>query len=335
MTPLIRAAALSGYEAQAHALGLDAPALLRRFGLSRQALADPDCLIPYRAMMELLEHSAAVAGCPDLGLRLSNGQGLEKLGPVAVVIEHAASLHEAITLATRYIFVHSSAVRMATQTVPGQADQLDLCYHIEMPDAPPHAQALELALGVMLRCLRLLGQDRLPLLALLLPHTRQASLATYRQALDIEVLFEQPYAAVRLIARDLNRPLPKSNALLRQLAQAYLDQQFSQPELLFSDRVRMLLRQLLATGQASHQQVAQRLAIHPRTLQRRLGDEGSSFEQLKDLERRALFEQLIRKPDGPSIATLADMLGYAEPSALSRSAKRWFGRTPTQMRAKA
>lgn len=335
MNHLIRAAALSGYEEQASALGLDAPALLRRFGLSRQALADPDCLIPYRAMMELLEHSAAQANCPDLGLRLSNGQGLEKLGPVAVVIEHAASLHEAITLATRYIFVHSSAVRMAVERVPGHADQLDLCYHIDMPDAPPHAQALELALGVMLRCLRLLGQGRIPLLAVLLPHARQGSPAAYAQALGTEVLFEQPYAAARLIARDLNQALPKSNELLRKLAQAYLDQQFSQPELLFSDRVRVLLRQLLATGQASHEQVAQRLAVHPRTMQRRLSDEGSSFEQLKDLERRTLFEQLILKPDGPSIATLADMLGYAEPSALSRSAKRWFGRSPSEMRSKA
>ncbi|MDC8785660.1 AraC family transcriptional regulator [Roseateles koreensis] len=332
MNHLIRAAGLSGYEALAQAQGLDAARLLRRFGLSREVLDDPDHLIPYRAMIELLEHSAAASACPDFGLRLASSQGPEKFGPLAVVMEHAANLQEAIQLATRYVFVHSSAARLKVEAVPGQPDQLDLCYHFDLPDPPASAQAVELALGVIVRCLRLLSQSAIPLIAVLMPHPRQGSPAQYAQSLGTACLFEQNRAAVRLNAHMLEQALPKRNDLLRKLAQAYLDQQFSQPELAFSDRVRALMRQLLATGQASHEQVSKMLSVHPRTMQRRLSAEGTSFEQLKDQERRALFEQLITHPHGPSVSALADLLGYAAPSALTRSAQRWFGLSPTQLR---
>ena len=332
MNHLIRAAALAGYEELATAMGLDVSRQLRRVGLSLAALRDQDALIGYPAMMQLLEHSASDAMCPTFGLRLSQQQGIETLGPVAVAVEHAATIGEAIDLASRYIYVHSPALRLNVAPIPGNAQWIDLCLAIELPNNPVCVQAIDLAMGVMLRCVDLLSQSLIKPQSVFIPHPAQDAKAIYEAAFGAPCLFGQTGAAVRIRRADLAQPLPHSNAMVRQLAQSYIDTQFTGPQHAFSDRVRLLIRKLLGTGQATHDAIAQRLAVHPRTMQRRLSDEHMTFEKIKDEVRQAVFKQMIESGGPSDFASLADLLDYTEPSALSRSCRRWFGLTPTQMR---
>lgn len=333
MNHLIRAASLSCYVPLATTLGLDADRELQRFGLSEKGLEDPDILISYRSMIELLAHSAQAASCPDFGLRLSMMQGMSKLGPLAVAMEHAATLKDALSVAGRYLFVHTPAARLEVRPVSGQADQVDLCYAIDVQGQMACDQALEMALGVIHNCVRILGQGDVHLILVSLPHRRLGAPESYQRVFGAPCRFEQSHAAVRLNTSDLGRPLPHRNDLMRKLAQTYLESQYTAPEQAFSDRVRLLVRQFLASGEANHEQIARMLAVHSRTMQRRLSGEGTSFEHIKDEVRRSLFQQLITQPGGPAISTIASLLDYAEPSALTRSAKRWFGKTPTELRS--
>jgi hypothetical protein len=107
MTVLVRAASLEGFENLATAVGLDVDRALLRVGLNRRSLEDPDALIPYLAVIHLLEHSAQTAQCPDFGQRLSRLQDIGVLGPLAVLLRHAPTAGEALALASRYLFVHS------------------------------------------------------------------------------------------------------------------------------------------------------------------------------------------------------------------------------------
>jgi AraC-like DNA-binding protein len=99
-----------------------------------------------------------------------------------------------------------------------------------------------------------------------------------------------------------------------------------------SERVRLLVVQQLSTGGATHDWVSRRLGMHPRTMQRRLVEEGTTFEKIKDEVRRELVRKLVERPDMPAFASVAGMLDYAEPSALTRSCHRWFGASPTELR---
>jgi len=67
--------------------------------------------------------------------------------------------------------------------------------------------------------------------------------------------------------------------------------------------------------------------MHPRVLQRRLKDAGTSYQKLltntrKEISKRYLEESSI------SITELSDILGYKESSVFSRAFKRWFGMSP-------
>lgn len=332
MTALVRAASLSSYESLAASLGLDVARELRRVGLSRRSLAQPEALISYLSLIHLLEHSAVAAACPDFGQRLARLQNLDVLGPLAVLLRHAATLGEAVRLASSYIFVHSPAVRFVLQDVAGRPAQVDLCFAIEMPALPPHAQTLELSLGVMLQGLRLLRPGEAQPLLALFPHARQGPLASYAESYGCDCRFDADRCALRLWRRDLERPILSHDPHVRAMAETYLAQQFPAPEQAVADRVRALLRHLLDAGQASQRHVAEAMSIHPSTLQRRLAAEGWHFEQILDELRRDKLLDLLRPVTRLSLTQIALMLGYSEQAALTRSCKRWYGCTPSALR---
>ena len=79
-------------------------------------------------------------------------------------------------------------------------------------------------------------------------------------------------------------------------------------------------------------ELARRLHLSERTLQRRLADEGSSYQQLLNDTRRQLAERYLR--DGQLAATeIALLLGYSEPSVFFRAFRQWTGLTPGEYRA--
>jgi AraC-like DNA-binding protein len=55
------------------------------------------------------------------------------------------------------------------------------------------------------------------------------------------------------------------------------------------------------------------------------------FEDIKDAVRRDMAAAYLRQRNLP-LSQVAELLGYAEPSALSRSCRRWFGETPSAVR---
>ena len=95
--------------------------------------------------------------------------------------------------------------------------------------------------------------------------------------------------------------------------------------------IRDRIRPLLAAGRCGVDNIAASLAMHPRTLHRRLTREGARFEEIKDEVRREMARSLIAQA-GLSMTQIAGALGYAEQSALSRSCVRWFGDCPRRVR---
>ena len=95
-------------------------------------------------------------------------------------------------------------------------------------------------------------------------------------------------------------------------------------------RVRDLLRAALPAT-LSLDDVAARLHLSPRTIHRRLEDEGSSFRGIKDALRRDMALARLTKTRDP-IAQVAADLGYADPSAFYRAFVDWTGMSPMHYR---
>jgi len=78
-------------------------------------------------------------------------------------------------------------------------------------------------------------------------------------------------------------------------------------------------------------QAAAALAMTPRTLRRRLLDEGTTYRALCDEVREALAEELLAAPQLP-VERIAERLGYANASSFILAFKRWKGKPPQAYR---
>jgi AraC-like DNA-binding protein len=77
--------------------------------------------------------------------------------------------------------------------------------------------------------------------------------------------------------------------------------------------------------------VAAKLGLAPRTLHRRLRDEGTSFREIKAALRRELALARLERTR-QSVADIAAELGYSEPSAFFRAFQGWTGEAPSAHR---
>lgn len=332
MSQFVRAAALTGYQPLAQSLGLDVPSLLERFELPLAALHDPDRLISYSAFINLLEESALLGHCPDFGLRLAHAQGIGILGAIAVLLRQARNVSEAIELGVRYLFVHSPALSLQVQADVEQPERINLLLDIRRVNLASRPQVASLSLSILCQCLRQLSAERVQPLRVSLPQSQPADATAYQRAYGCEVRFMAPRASVQLLASNLEVVGAEQDPQAKKLALDYL-QRYANPETgRLRDQVKRLAGSLLGSGLAGQSEIARSLALHPRTLQRRLQAEGCSFGELLDELRQEQFRALISLPDGPDLTQIAHILGYAEASVLSRSCKRWFGVSPKAMR---
>jgi len=97
-------------------------------------------------------------------------------------------------------------------------------------------------------------------------------------------------------------------------------------------KIRAAIRYFLKHGHPYLGQVAKKVGIPQRTLERHLSAAGTSYAQLVYELRFGLVTKLLEDPNVP-IASIASKAGFALPSGLSRAFNDWTGMTPSQYRS--
>lgn len=100
----------------------------------------------------------------------------------------------------------------------------------------------------------------------------------------------------------------------------------------YQERTRAVLLEGLPSGQFAVELVARRLAVSPRTLQRRLREEGTSFKDVVGATRESLARHYLSRSK-LGFAEIAYLLGFEEPNSFFRAFHRWTGTTPERLRA--
>lgn len=158
----------------------------------------------------------------------------------------------------------------------------------------------------------------------------------HRAYFGCAVRYEAPRTVLRIPRRVWTLPLsrhePGLRRILEQHAKGLLAERAKRDDPLAE--VRSTLRARLEDRDLKLEAVARALGTSPRTLQRRLGEAGTSLSALVDEERRHAAESYLREPR-LAVGDVAYMLGYSEPSAFVRAFKRWTGTTPSAYRQQA
>lgn len=331
---LIRVASLRGFAPLVRDLGGDPEGLLRRFGIAPDALDDDDGFIPITAHDLMLDAAGRELDCSDFGLRLSQAQDLSILGPLAVAIEASPTVADALECVTRFLFVHSPALRIAVEDDPsGVRGVVAITYRKDLHESPYSPQAMELGMGLLFRIATALVGDDVGLRSVDLPHAPMSPVTRYTDLFGTTVRFSAGVAALRIDRQTLDLRFEGADAMIRTLAIAHLAQDHADPTELVSARVRRLLAETLGTTGLVLDDVARLMDTHPRTLQRALAAEGTTYELVLDDVRRVAALRLISTTD-LRLMQIATMVGFSAQSTLSRAVRRWTGRTPREMRTR-
>ena len=324
----IRAAALAHYFEVADALGLNPQPLLRRAGLSRRMLVDPEQRIPAAAALQLLEASAEASGRDDFGLRMAEARRLSDLGALSLLLSHQSSLR-----AVLQTLIHSRQLVGGTLALALVESGRSTVIREELvgPAAVRSRQATELVLGVLFRlCASLPGQRWNPQ-SVNFRHAAPADLQRHRQLFNCRLKFGSEFDGIVCATADLDVPNPQADPVLAAYARRLVDVPGETAEDTLAQTVRKLLYVQLPLGGTSIEQAAQSLGLHVRTLQRQLAAEGVAFSDLIDEVRRDLVLRYLAQPDR-SLTWVAEQVGYGQLSSFTRWFISQFQETPSAWR---
>lgn len=165
-----------------------------------------------------------------------------------------------------------------------------------------------------------------------------AALAAGREASTYAAFFgvpvnASPVATLVLSTADAERPFLTENHKMWRFFEPSLRQRLADLDRTagMAERVRGTLLETLPAGEASMRAVCRRLGVSSRTLQRRLRDEGTTFQQTLDTLRDSLARHYLRNT-ALSGAEISFLLGFEDANSFARAFQAWTGKTPQAVR---
>jgi len=331
MSTLIRAAGMRGAAGLLRERGVAIEPLMDRLQIPRAALVDEELRISLPAYGQLLEEASEATQCPDLGLQIAERQDIGILGPLAIAMRNAATIGEAMQVASGFMHAHSSGIRLSLHADTPVRGQTSLRITLITPSWLSRRQLLDICLVDLHHFMVFLAQSPPPLIAVTLPHQPLAPAERYAKAFGHPVDFGRPHAELIIASGLLEQSLVGAVSALHRLSLEYLRLAFEGGGKTMREQVEEILRRALSSTRGRREVVARLLGLHPRTLQRRLEEEGVSFSQLADAMRREQARHWLTESEVP-LSHVADILGLADQAVLCRNCARWFGRSPAAIR---
>ncbi len=331
MEGTILAAVPAGVIEVAASLGVPRAELLAASGLTEAMLADPDARVPvatdWLVWVALSRH--------DVGLALGDRLGVANMGAVGYAMQHGRTVGEALAWLQRFRAVlHPELVPDVDvrDTPAGRRLRFRKPMHGPFAQLREPVYAFASATRALLRGLT--GEAIAPR-SLTYPLPRPADPSVHEAWFRCPVAWGGSEFEMTFDADVLDRPLPRNDPRLF----AYLAQQSERllaavPQTdSTSAHVKREISAQLASGEPRQDQVARRLALSARTMQRRLASEGTTFAAIVDEVRRERAELLLADAH-LTASEVTFLLGYSEPAAFFRAFKRWTGQTPQEWRAR-
>jgi AraC-like DNA-binding protein len=324
---IVRSSLLTEYDRLARSLGLDSIALMRRAGIDRLYLENPDATMPMRDFVELLEITTKSSGIHDFGLRLAEMRGLPDLGPVTLMLREQATVRDALKTLIGFFHLHSNALNFHLQ----DSDQPIVTIDLIVVDADQCRQAIETSVASLTNILRwLLGESWSPAAACF-THARPPSKAPHDRFFRCPVDFLQEFNGVILHRHDLDRALPAYSPAMRRQVERYIRSIDVASSDTYVHRVTQIITMALHRGEAKADVIARYLGTNRRTLNRRLARAQLNYSALLETVRKTLAVQHLSGSERP-VSDIAGLVGFASLSSFGIWFRRAFHLSPSAWR---
>jgi len=299
--------------------------IFRRAGVSATAFDDPDARIPYVALGRILREAAARTRCAHFGLLAGRVWHLSDLGVVGQLVRNTPTVGEALHKLNVHQHLNCEGAVPFLRETAGVAD-----FGIAIYDAGVTGleQLFDAYIATNMNFARELCGPTWTPTAVFIPSAKPHDFTHHRHFLNVSPTFNAEFCAIRFSAHWLRKAVNGADPALLQLAESQVSCD-KVPSIV--QQASRALRILFLDSKYSGDDVAQALSMHRRTLNRRLHDEGTTFQAVLDDVRFELARQLISSSH-IALDDVAASLGYAGASPFTRRFTRWSGMTPGDWR---
>lgn len=313
-------------------LGLDAATLFREAGLALDELKNQDARFPPASISAVWDAAIKHTGNPDIGLALPEVPHPASFDSIAYAMMSCPHLLAGFERLLRYMRIVSDA---ATIELHPEEGGYGMTVVLDDGGRPLPRARIEFVLVTILNlCRWLTGRDIRPVAADF-PYPVPDNVDAYTKAFRCPLHFNAAIHQIHFAMSDMMAPLPMANpelaAVVDRMAGQHLKRLDSSGA---SYKIRELIIRRLPDGDPLRADIAREMCLSERTLQRRLQEEGTSFNELVDDTRRELTEQYLTSSELP-LAQIAYLLGFADQSTFFRACKRWFDISPGEYRNRA
>lgn len=325
----------SGADCLIRDLGGNVEMIADACGLPVTVFSDPEVPVDLAAGLDFLEQASKLCAKNDFGLLLAKRQDFSILGPLYALMLLSPTVGDAVNTLVRHLRLYSSGLLVSAEMVD---DGLRIDYSPRAAKAERDRQTIELGLGLLAKFVRQHLASPWQPIYVQFRHARPQHTAEHLHAFGENVFFDQERNALCLDRPTLGMALQPHKSQAR-LVLTRIDRHhgaFRQPghfrEQGLVPRTDAALRALLPYGMnCTLATIAPQMGLSVRTLQRGLTDAGTCFEHIRDEVRADLALRYLRQ-SRMSVAEISAVLGYSQPSAFTRSFRRWHGCAPLAFR---
>jgi AraC-like DNA-binding protein len=313
------------------AAGANPVQVLRAAGLELSELTNADAFISSSVFAHILVEAACATGDECFGLHFGERFDPKDIGALAYTVLNSPTVAASIQNLVRYLRIHNRGAEISFSI---EGPRAYVRYVLGEPaDGRRHHN--EFSMAVVSNAFRMIAGSHWTPCEIQFAHAAPSSTAEHLRVFGSSVAFDCAHNALvvdrDLLDRRVNGADPRLFGILKEHLERTLGEIPPDNDLLAA--VRRAIAELMGRGEASLGCVAKELAMSPRTLERRLSEQGVVFKELMDdMRRRFAIDYLKRGVH--TLGEIAFLLGYSEVSAFNRAFKRWTGSTPVEYRNK-
>ncbi len=310
--------------------GIDGQAVFDEVGLDPAMLNDANGRYPVPAMQRLWRVAAERTRDPCFGLVAAEQWHPTTWGGLGYAWLASTTLEEGFRRFVRYSGIISTAANVNLEETAGS---LRLTVSADpRAGVEPLPVVIDASAANIVHMCRVSSGPGFTPKAVDLSHGGMGCRRRRQEFFNAPIHYDAKQTAIFVDACDARTRLPSANTELahanERVIAGYLAELRGTG---IAKRVRARLIDELPSGTVTERQVAEWLHLSPRTLQRKLHDEGTSYAKELDGVRRELAERFIRDRS-LTLSEITYLLGFSEISSFSRAFRRWTGMAPSVFR---
>lgn len=315
---------------QMDSMGADVQSWLNQSHLSDKQLSDPLQTVSYPVFHQLILNALAMTDEPAFGLLVGERLLAGTHGILGYAAMNSGTIREAVELFEQYIRVRTTLVSISHEV---RGKEVCIVFHDSHPLGSIRRPVLEAVVLTVKNVFDFITLGACHVGWVSFPFDRPVYAALAHDLFKCDVRYGQSWAGFTLPLDVIDLPLKMADPATFQdaalICQRELDKQTKKES--FSLRVRRIMLEK-KNGFPSLNVTARLFHLAPRTLHRRLLEEGTSFKEILEEVRHMLAVEHL-KSDHLTIQEIGYTLGYTDMANFRRAFKRWEGVSPSHYRA--